>query len=59
MPDNKSKRKLDATRISLKEPYEATRWAKVLGVTPQKLTASVNKVGSSVAKVREYIKKTK
>lgn len=59
MADDKSKKKLDATRISLKEPYEATRWAKVLGVTPQKLTASVGKVGTSVTKVKEYIKKTK
>jgi hypothetical protein len=59
MTDNKSKKKLDSKRISLSEPYEATRWAKILGVSPQKLTASVNKVGSSVAKVKEYIKKTK
>ena len=57
MSDNKSKKKLDSKRISLKEKYEATRWAKVLGVSPQKLTASVNKVGSSVSKVRAYINK--
>ena len=59
MADDKSKKKLDATRISLNEEYEATRWAKKLGVSRQKLTASVNKVGTSVAKVKEYIKKTK
>jgi hypothetical protein len=59
MTDNKSKKALDSKRISLGESYEATRWAKVLGVTPQKLTAAVGKVGSSVAKVKQYIKDTK
>lgn len=59
MSDNKSQKKLDAKRISLSEPYEATRWAKALGVSPQKLTALVKKVGSSVKKVKTYIKKTK
>ena len=58
MSDNKSKKKLDAKKISLTEPYEASQWAKVLGVSPQKLTASVKKVGSSVEKVKAYIKAT-
>jgi hypothetical protein len=59
MPDNKSKKALDSKRISLQEPYEATRWANKFGVSHQKLTAAVNKVGSSVEKVKDYIKSTK
>ena len=59
MPDNKSKKALDAKRISLQEPYEATRWAKKFNVSHQKLTAAVSKVGSSAEKVKAYIKSTK
>ena len=55
MSDNKSKKKLDAKRISLGELYEAERWAKVLGVSRQKLSGAVKKVGTGVERVKEYI----
>jgi hypothetical protein len=52
MPDDKNKKKLDRTRISVHEPYELKYWAKRFGVTPARIKAIVAKVGTSVKKVK-------
>ncbi|MDX2189560.1 MAG: DUF3606 domain-containing protein [Bacteroidota bacterium] len=57
MSDNLHKKKLDAKRIDVSEPYELRDWSAKLGVTQQKLKNAVIQVGTSAAKVKEYLKK--
>lgn len=45
----------DRRRIDILDPEERTFWAKFLGVEEHELLAAVDKVGSNVEKVREYI----
>ncbi len=60
MSDNlNKKRPQDSSKISLKEPWEVKYWTKQLGVSYQKLHASVKQVGHSTAKVKQYIKDSK
>ncbi len=58
MPDDtKIKRAQDRKRINVHEKYEVEYWTKTLGVSPDQLRDAVNTVGTSVEKVREYLKK--
>lgn len=56
MSDNlKKKRPQDASRISLKESWEVQHWCEKFGISYQQLYAAVDKVGHSVAKVKQYL----
>lgn len=57
MSDNLNKRKLDATRINLHEPYELRDWCKSFECTPDELKVAVYKVGTSAKAVKSYIEK--
>ena len=57
MSDDLKKTGQDRKRISLKEPHEVRSWTESLGITEQQLKAAVAAVGSSVEKVREYLRK--
>ena len=57
MTDDKTKKKVDAKLISLKEPYEVEYWTKKLGVSKRKLEALVAEHGNSAAKVRKAVGK--
>lgn len=56
MKDDKSKKKLDATTISLSEKYEVDYWCKKFDCTKKDLESAVEKVGKSAKKVEEYFK---
>jgi hypothetical protein len=57
MPDDKSKKgPQDRNRISLSEDHEVRYWSKKFGVTPERLRAAVQKVGSSPAAVEQELK---
>jgi hypothetical protein len=56
MSDNKSERASpDNKRIDVHDANELRNWTKTLKVTPEQLKAAVDKVGTSAAKVREYL----
>jgi len=58
MPDDKTIREPeDKARINIHEPYELNWWSKHFGVTKQQLIDAVAKVGTSAAKVKEYLGK--
>lgn len=58
MPDDKTIREpLDKTRINIHEPYELSWWAKHFGVSKEKIIEAVAKVGTSAARVKEYLGK--
>ena len=47
---------MDRKLIALSQPYEVRDWCKSLGCTEAELTAAVQAVGHSAAKVRVYLK---
>jgi Protein of unknown function (DUF3606) len=46
----------DRTRISLLEPHEVQYWADKFGVSKERLSEAVRKVGHSVEGVSRYLK---
>ena len=58
MPDGKSKASPhDAARININEDYEVRYWTKKFGCSAAKLSAAVQKVGTSAEKkVEQYLK---
>ncbi len=60
MPDDLGKKGAqDRKRINIHESYEMEYWTKALGVSPDQLRDAVSAVGTSVEKVKEYLKKKK
>ena len=60
MSDDPTKRDYrDRDRINVKEDYELQNWTKELGVTPEKLKQTVEKVGLMATDVREALGKMK
>ena len=58
MADDKSKiAPEDKNKINVHEDYEVRYWTKTLGCTPEELNKAVNKVGTSVKAVKEYLGK--
>jgi hypothetical protein len=58
MADDKAKTDYrDRDRINVHEEYELRYWAKKLGVTPEKLTETVERVGVMVTNVRQALGK--
>ena len=58
MADDLTKRRpQDASKINVHEPWELEYWCKEFGVTPQQLKAAVAAVGTSVAAVKQHLKK--
>jgi hypothetical protein len=56
MADNKSDvGSPDRDRIAMSEDHEVRYWTEALGVTKERLQQAVEAVGSSAAKVREYL----
>lgn len=53
----KSKGPQDRTRISLSEKWEINYWTQSFGISKEELEKAVAKVGNSVEKVRELLKK--
>jgi hypothetical protein len=45
----------DRSKVNVKDAYEVFYWSKALGVTKQKLQATVGKVGNSVKAVRKEL----
>ena len=57
MPDDRSQRASpDNQRIDINDAYEVRNWCKSLNVTPEQLSVAVGKVGTSVDKVRQYLR---
>ncbi len=57
MPDNLNRRgPEDPHTINIHQPWELAGWAMRLGVTTARLISAVNTVGSSVSKVKKYLK---
>jgi hypothetical protein len=46
----------DRTRISLMEPHEVQYWADKLGVSKERLSEAVRKMGHSAEAVSQYLK---
>jgi hypothetical protein len=60
MSDDPTKRDYrDRDRINVKEDYELQYWTKELGVTPEKLKQTVEKVGVMATDVRKALGKMK
>lgn len=58
MPDNKKiKRPLDSKRIDIHDPGEVDYWCSTLGCTPNELAEAVDVVGTSVSKVRKWLRR--
>jgi hypothetical protein len=58
MSDDTTKRDYrDRDRINVHEDYELRYWTKELGVTPEKLKQTVEKMGVMVADVRKALGK--
>jgi hypothetical protein len=58
MADDTAKRDYrDRDRINVHEDYELRYWTKELGVTPEKLKQTVEKVGVMVSEVRKALGK--
>jgi uncharacterized protein DUF3606 len=56
MSDNLKKTKpQDASRINVNEVYELEYWSKTLGVSKEKLKATVKKAGVSAEAVRKAL----
>ncbi|MEO8147465.1 MAG: DUF3606 domain-containing protein [Bacteroidia bacterium] len=47
----------DRNRISLNEDWEVKWWTKTFAVSSTELQEIISKVGNSVARVREYLKR--
>jgi hypothetical protein len=58
MADDTAKRDFrDRGRINIHEDYELRHWTKQLGVTPEKLKQTVEKVGVMATEVRRALGK--
>ena len=58
MPDDRSRRgSRDRMRINMGEDYEVEYWTKTLGISKDRLTEIVKKVGDSVQAVRRELGK--
>jgi hypothetical protein len=58
MADDTAKRDYrDRDRINIHEDYELRHWTKELGVTPEKLKQTVEKVGVMATEVRKALGK--
>lgn len=57
MSDDLTKKKIDATTISLGQDHEVKYWTKSLGVTEKQLKDAVKAVGKSAAKVKKHLGK--
>jgi len=58
MSDDKTKRgPADAQRINVNEDYEVEYWTRVLGVSEEKLRATVKRVGVIAADVQDTLEK--
>ena len=58
MSDDTSKRDYrDRDRINVHEDYEVQYWSKELGVTPEELKQTVEKVGGMASDVRKALGK--
>lgn len=58
MPDDLSKRgEPDQIRVNVHETWELNRWAKELGVTPEKLKEAEKKVGPMVKDIKKELGK--
>ena len=58
MPDDRSRRgSRDRMRINMGEDYEVEYWTKTLGISKDRLTETVKKVGDSVQAVRRELGK--
>jgi hypothetical protein len=58
MADDTSKRgRQDRNRINVNEDYEVRYWSQRFGVTPERLRAAVEKVGTSPKAVEEELKR--
>jgi hypothetical protein len=58
MADDLSKRgEPDRDRINVHEPWELNRWAKELGVSPEKIKDAEKKVGPMVKDIRKELGK--
>ena len=55
--DLSKKRPQDASKISLKEPYEVDYWTTSLDCTEKQLKDAVDAVGHSATKVKDYLDK--
>ena len=54
--DLTKKRPQDATKINLGQQWEIDYWTKTLNTTESKLSLAVQKVGTSVSAVKEYLR---
>jgi hypothetical protein len=60
MADDLSKRApQDASRISLREPWEIRHWTEKFGITKEVLIDAVEEVGNSAKAVAELLKERK
>jgi hypothetical protein len=58
MADDKTKRgEPDRSRINIHEPYEVEYWTKKFGVSKERLTQAVQKVGPTVPAVQKELGK--
>jgi hypothetical protein len=57
--DTKKRDYRDSDRINVHEDYELRYWTKELGVTPERLKQTVEKVGVMATDVRKALRKTK
>ncbi len=56
MADDPKKTAHDRKLISLREPHEVRSWTESLGISEKELRTAVAAVGSSVEKVRKYLR---
>ncbi len=54
--DLTKKRPQDATKINLGQQWEIDYWTRTLNTTVSKLKLAVQKVGTSVSDVKEYLR---
>ena len=57
MPDDKTKRPQDASKVNVHEPYEVKYWTDKWKVTEQHLKDAVTKVGGMVKDVAKHLGK--
>ena len=57
MPDDLSRARADRSRIDLKEPDEVQYWADQFGVSKDRLSEAIRKVGHSVEAVRRELER--
>ena len=55
--DTKSRGEPDRSLINVNQEHEVRYWTKELGVTEERLRQAVKEVGTSAAKVREFLRR--